>query len=275
MWTATTSQDFPNAHIVTAHFSDHRVDVFIPSDVTTESPMLVMHDGRNVFFPEYSTQGISWGILDLVTEKNFTSGRTPVVVSVWGTEAPIPGARYFELAPENLVASDKSLWGSLLTRADIAPAPLTGNHYHSIIVNEILPAVSALTGVVNERERTALCGSSMGGVTSIYGASLYPDVYGTVLSLSTHWAFWSDGFIEQVIQQIAAVQHPRIWIDRGDLDLDSNYIGLHEQADELFQSFGWQQGSEYQARVFAGTGHNEQAWAQRLPEVLRWWLGEK
>ena len=272
MWTSVKSRQFPDAHIVTATFSDHRVDVYVPPDVSVFSPVLVLHDGRNVFFPEHSTQGVSWGILDIFASDKKSLTPTPVVISVWGTDSEVAGARYFELAPQNVLAQNDDFWGTLLSRAEIPMAPLRGNEYQALIVEQVLPAVSAFTGIQLQRERTALCGSSMGGLTSLYGATLYPNVYGTVLSLSTHWAFWSEGFIDQVIGNLVAVGMPRIWLDRGDLDLDANYVGLHEHAAQLLIDCGWNSGVAFQARVFEGTGHNEGAWAQRISEVLHWWL---
>ena len=33
----------------------HRVDVWVPADLNPETPVLVMHDGKNLFMPEFST----------------------------------------------------------------------------------------------------------------------------------------------------------------------------------------------------------------------------
>jgi hypothetical protein len=42
----------------------HRVDVWVPGDLNPETPVLVMHDGKNLFIPEHSTFGATWGLLD-------------------------------------------------------------------------------------------------------------------------------------------------------------------------------------------------------------------
>jgi len=272
MWTANSSSEFPQAHIVTSRFKNHRVDLYVPPDVSTNSPVMVMHDGRNVFFPENSTQGVSWGVLNAIYSGKISTAQFPVVVSVWGTTAEIPGARYFELAPQNMLEKDVLMWGSLLQRADISLSPLSGNDYQAMIVNDVLPEVSHLTGVKLQRNKTAICGSSMGGLASLYGASLYPEIYGTVLSLSTHWAFWAASFIEEALKLLPTQEKARIWIDRGDQDLDELYEGLHEQAEKFLLQHGWQTGTQLQARVFSGTGHSETAWASRIYEVIEWWL---
>ena len=271
-WTSVQSKEFPNAHIVTATFDNHRVDVFVPNAVTSLSPLLVMHDGRNVLFPEHSTGGVSWGVLDAIHDVHQSFDNPPIVVSVWIGDSQVPGARYFELAPQNMLEEDPALWGTLLARAEIAPAPLGGNHYHHLIVDEIIPAVQELTGVQPTPERTAICGSSMGGVASLYGSILYPDVYGTVMSLSTHLAFWANEFTERLIEQLPTHPRPRIWIDRGNLDLDEHYIGLHERAVDALMRRGWREGEGLAAHVFEGTGHHERAWSNRIAEILTWWL---
>lgn len=272
MWTAVVSNEFPHAHILTASITNHRVDLYVPPDVSTDSPVVVMHDGRNVLFPEHSTQGVSWGVLDAIYSGKISSRQLPVVVSVWGSTSEKPGARYFELAPQNVLEQNPAMWGSLLKQADISLSPLAGNNYHAMIVNDVLPEVTHLTGVRLSRHKTAMCGSSMGGLTSLYGSSLFPEIYGTVLSLSTHWAFWSDGFIEEVLKLLPIREKARIWIDRGDQDLDALYEGLHERAEAYLLQHDWQTGSQLQAQVFPGTGHSESAWASRIDDVLDWWL---
>ena len=272
LWEAVTSRQFPDANILTKRIDDHRVDVFVPRDVNRQSPVLVMHDGKNVFFPEFATTQVSWGVIDAISNQGIPANKAPVVVSVWGTESDVPGARYFELAPENVLIQDEKLWGSLLTRANIPMSNLNGNQYQSLIATKVLPGVADAIGVDLNRNRTAICGSSMGGLASIYGASLYPDSYGTVLSLSTHWAFWNEGFIEALLALLPEADKPRVWIDRGDLDLDVNYIGLHERAEDILVNRGWKQGVNLNSRIFAGTGHNESAWAGRISEVINWWL---
>ncbi|MFM2433879.1 MAG: hypothetical protein RI974_619, partial [Actinomycetota bacterium] len=46
--------DLAGGRIDTYEFDKHRVDVWVPPSVSDTTPVLVMHDGKNVFFSEHS-----------------------------------------------------------------------------------------------------------------------------------------------------------------------------------------------------------------------------
>jgi len=250
-------------------FSDHRVDVLVPADLSPSTPVLVMHDGKNLFWDEQSSFGNSWGVVGAVE----SSADKPVVIGIWGLVNPdFPAVRMFELAPQQALEEQPKLWGEILQFAKTEQHEAFADKYHAMIADQIIPEVVHLLNIDLAPERTALAGSSMGGITSLYAASIYPLLYGTVLSLSTHWAYWDPEIIPAVINRISTEPRTRIWIDRGDLELDAMYEGLHERAAELLRSRGWQDGHELQAHVFEGTNHSEPAWRERLPQILNWWL---
>jgi enterochelin esterase-like enzyme len=112
----------------------------------------------------------------------------------------------------------------------------------------------------------------MGGLTSLYGAALYPEFYGTVLSLSTHLAYWDRKIIPDLLSMLSHNPRARIWIDRGTEELDAMYEGLHEEAADYLRANGWQDEHQLQAHVFEGTNHSEPVWRDRLPQILNWWL---
>jgi len=270
-WIDSEHADLVKARIITSVFDDHRVDVYVPDEVTNETPVLVMHDGKNLFWPEYSTMGNTWGVISVVQQLPVR----PVVVGVWIKDEPdVPMIRLFELTPQDVIEADPSIWTNMLVAANAGEGIPIGNEYHRMIVQEIVPAVAVEIGLEFDRKRTALCGSSMGGLTSIYAAALYPEFYGTVLSLSTHWAYWDRKIIPDLLSLLSRDPRARIWIDRGTEELDAMYEGLHEEAADYLRDNGWQEGHELQANVYPGTNHSEPVWQDRLPEILKWWLSE-
>ena len=63
-------------------FDEHRVDVLLPKNLHAQSPVLVVHDGMNVFFKKYASTGNTWQIIEAID-----SGRIlgdPMVIAVWG-----------------------------------------------------------------------------------------------------------------------------------------------------------------------------------------------
>ena len=268
-WIESENPDLVDAKIITSVFNDHRVDVYVPDEVTAQTPVLVMHDGKNLFWPEFSTMGNTWGVIPVVQQLAVR----PVVIGVWIKDVPeVPMIRLFELTPENVIVSDPSIWTNMLAAANAGTGTPIGNEYHRMIVQDIVPVVATQLGLELDRERTALCGSSMGGLTSLYGAALYPDFYGTVLALSTHWAYWDRKIIPDLLSMLSHNPRARIWTDRGTQELDAMYEGLHEEAADYLRSNGWVDGAQLQARVYPGTNHSEPVWRDRLPEILQWWL---
>ncbi len=258
-----------SSEIFSKDFSEHRVDVLVPNDLNPDTPVLVMHDGKNIFLDDLASFGQSWGVVGAVEASDIK----PVVIGVWGLVNPeFPAVRMFELAPQQVLEAQPELWGQILQFVNTEPHDAFSDKYHSMIAQEIIPEVVRLLGIALKPECTALAGSSMGGITSLYGASLYPNLYGTVLSLSTHWAFWDPEIIPAVLNRISTEPRTRIWIDRGDLELDAMYEGLHERAAEVLRARGWQDGHELQAHVFVGTNHSEPVWRERFPQILDWWL---
>ncbi len=252
-------------------FANHHVDVLVPAEISSSTPLLVMHDGKNVFLDSQASFGNSWGVVDAVHNRQLK----PVVIGVWGLINPeFPAIRMFELAPQKVLEENPNLWGQILQFINTEPHAAFSDDYHEMIATRILPQVAEGLGIEIARERTALAGSSMGGLTSLYGASLYPELYGTVLSLSTHWAFWDPEIIPALLRRISTAPRTRIWLDRGDLELDAQYEGLHEAAADYLREHGWQDGALLHAEVFYGTNHSEPVWRDRLPQVLNWWIGD-
>jgi len=269
LWNQSEHPGLVAAKIITSSFSSHRVDVYVPDDVNSQTPVLVMHDGKNLFWSEFSTMGQTWEVVGAVQALSLR----PVVVGVWNKDEPDePMIRFFELTPQRVIEADSSIWTQMLTASNAGNHPPVGDEYHRMIVDDILPAVAGDLGLELTRGRTAIAGSSMGGLTSLYGAALYPQVYGSVLSLSTHWAYWDRKIIPDLLSMLSHNPRARIWTDRGTEELDAMYEGLHEEAADYLRANGWQDGRELQAHVFPATNHSEPVWRDILPQILNWWL---
>jgi len=270
-WQEMHHDDVVEAKILSREVEGHRVDVYVPDDVSAQTPILVMHDGKNLFWPEFSSMGETWGVIDAVQSLQ----KRPIVIGVWiADDSEEPLIRYFELAPQSTLEADPTLIGTMLTDANIVEHALLGDAYHALIAETLIPEIAVMFGLELDSSRIALCGSSMGGLTSLYGVSRYPKLYGTALSLSTHLALWNPNIIEAVLSEISTQPRTRIWIDRGTEELDALYAGLHERAAAYLESKGWVTSSQLQARVYPGTNHSEPVWRDRLPEILNWWLQE-
>jgi predicted alpha/beta superfamily hydrolase len=82
-----------------------------------------------------------------------------------------------------------------------------GDVYLDLLEHEVLPAVRAACTdvplVETARAGRVLCGTSIGGVSALYGALTRPQVFGGALALSPS-AWVDDGFLLRLVQQRGA-----------------------------------------------------------------------
>lgn len=259
--------------IETAEFDNHRVDVWVPDTVVAGTPILVMHDGQNIFYPEYTIHNQTWDILRAISEGRVHAKHLPIVVAVWGlngTQA-FDKSRLYELCPEDVLVDNPDVY-QMADKAEFDAGKLVGNRYQAMIAQKILPTIAQNHGVQLHPHRTAIMGSSMGGLASLYGLAKHPDIYGTALCFSTHWAYWEPVFIESLIALLPEPGTHRVWTDRGSLNLDALYELPHREAIAQLLSRGYVRDIDFQAHIFDGTDHNELAWSRRIEYPLNWWL---
>jgi enterochelin esterase-like enzyme len=147
-----------------------------------------------------------------------------------------------------------------------------GNAYHQLIAEKILPTIAAEFGVELARERTAMGGSSMGALTSLYGLIKYPELYGTALAYSTHWPLGGNEMIDEYIARLPEPGSHRIWSDGGTIELDALYAPYQEYFKARMTDKGYREGVDYIEAVYPNTGHSELWWAGRVEHPINWWL---
>jgi predicted alpha/beta superfamily hydrolase len=248
------------------------VDVLLPpGPADVARPLLLAHDGQNVFEPGFSFGGVPWGVdvalKALVDCDIINEAQMPMVIAPWNRDGFGRAADY---APERFVrANPQALAGfeEFYDRIDWC-----GDEYVRWCADDLLPLANNF-GYEIDPHNIAVMGSSMGGLASAYALALRPDIYSTALCLSTHWP---PGGHELVRQMIDALPNPqigaRMWFDHGDQGLDASYGEFQATADARMRERGYVEGSQWHSEFFPGTDHNEQSWAARLPQVLAWWL---
>lgn len=144
-----------------------------------------------------------------------------------------------------------------------------GDTYLDLLEHEVLPAVRALLGadlLSDAAEDRVLLGTSIGGVSALYGALTRPAVFGGAIALSPS-AWVGDGFLTRVARE------------RGDVGARiATDIGQNEQPVirahclELFEALSAHGGGRVLAADVDGL-HNEDSWRARLPRLLEHVLG--
>ena len=258
--------------IVSRICDGHRVDVLRPSQLSASTPVLVMHDGMNVFFERYASTGQTWQV-----SESLAAGRVigdPLVIAVWGeggTKKFNP-RRINEFLCDDIVAEQPHLWDTLNPLLTPPSRESRGNYFLDLIANEILPVILAECGIEHKAERTALVGCSVAGVAAIYAIAKRPDVFGAALGFSSHWEFGGSDLIDALVSRLGAPQGRTIWSDSGTEGLDAASAPLNTYFGQQLAAHGWTEHEDCETPIFWGTGHSESFWARRFEYPVNMWL---
>jgi predicted alpha/beta superfamily hydrolase len=247
------------------------VDVWLPPGYERSRrkryPVVYMHDGQNLFDPQLSYTRVDWGVDETLT-RLIAAGqvRPAIVVAVWNTPRRVP-----EYMPQRAIeaAGAAALTGF---EKQFNSAPLA-DAYLKFLVTELKPFVDANYRTLRRRDDTIIMGSSMGGLISLYAAAEYPEVFGGVGAISTHWPAGNGIVVEYLKQQLPSPRTHRIYYDFGTATLDAEYEPYQRRVDELMRKAGYREGRNWVTRKFEGAEHNERAWRARLDIPFTFLLG--
>ena len=272
--------------IVQSKYADaRRVQVWLPSSYTPNGPrhaVLYMHDGQNLFDPETSYGGKEW-MVDEVLDRLTREGRVrpTIVVGIWNTpkrlQEYVP-AKAFTHLPPKYMSRVRGLYGG---------DPLSDG-YLRFIVHELKPRIDRDFRVKTGRPDTAIMGSSMGGLISLYAVNEYPQVFGGGGMVSTHWPLFlpaedgsitgeeyevvSSAFERYLAPALPSPKSHRLYFDHGSESLDATYARYQQRINAIVARRGYRQGVNWISRNFPGQAHNEVSWASRVDIPLRFLL---
>ncbi|MEG3183687.1 alpha/beta hydrolase-fold protein [Novilysobacter erysipheiresistens] len=259
--------------VSSAHVAPRNVDVWLPpsygDDPTKRYPVLYMHDGQNLFDPALSYTGVDWGVDEAMTRLIEEGAvREAIVVGIWNTPR-----RFQEYMPRKPVTGD-----ALPSGVDGVPplptADIASDAYLRFLVDELKPWIDATYRTRPGRDDTFVMGSSMGGLISLYAAAEYPEVFGGVGTLSTHWPVGDGIVIDWLAEHLPDPATHRLYFDHGTTTLDAGYAPYQQRMDERVRAVGYVEGDNWSTRVFEGAGHNEAAWRERIEIPLKFLLGD-
>lgn len=220
--------------------------------VARRFPVLYLQDGQNVFSRQRPrSQGLSWNA-DTTARKLILDGL---------------------IAPIILVAIDNSGEGRA---AEYTPVPWKGKggraaDYASVLVTKIKPFIDRTYRTLPGPETTAVGGSSLGGLFSLYAGLRMPDIFGGVMVMSPS-VFWGNGHI---IREVEACSRPavRIWLDVGQRETATMRKGLRKLLRALTRS-GWRRDRALRHATLRASEdpegrHDESSWGRRFGRALR------
>ena len=214
-------------------------------------PVLYMQDGQNIFDTHPEAPG-EWRMDETCVELIAAGSIEPFII------VGIPHAGQGR-APEYLTTP---------ALEDVEPR---GDAYVEFLVSQVLPRVQRVYRVKTGPEHTAIGGSSLGALISLYAGMKHPDVFGKVLAESPSlrirgreiWREAFDGFSKAPGTVVIGMGGKE---SRND---EENRLLLEslESFKQWLSSRG--AGEGITVTVEPEAGHNEQAWAARLSRSLR------
>lgn len=257
-----------------------RVTIWLPPGYDAgraRYPVVYMHDGQNLFDRKRSNFDKIWAA-DKAALRLISAGKVRPFIIV-GIDQPGP-ARYRQYFPQALhVLAPPTVRASVEA---MAKAPLTGDAYLRFLVAELKPKIDRDFRTLKGPQHTAIIGSSMGGLISCDAFLRHPRIFGRAGCISTHTPLVDPGNIGSFREDIAAAWRAylakhlgkprgrRLWMDHGTETLDAFYAPYQQRIDAQIIAAGWLKGIDFESRVYAGTPHEENAWAARMDDIFGW-----
>lgn len=269
-------ENFESKHVKPRH-----VEIWLPEEYEANPaekfPVLYMHDGQNVFNPETAMGNIPWDADDVAAKLIMQNKIKPVIiVAAWCTDI-----RYFEYFPEKaaayLSAEDKEQMENVRLQMGVKKSDYMADEYLKFLTSELKPYIDKKYRTLPDMENTSICGSSMGGLISLYAICEYPGIFGQAACVSTHWPVLfdnsnmapSEAIRTYLKKNLPSPKNHNIYFDFGTATLDQYYEVHQEKVDAIMQEKGYSKGHNWVTQKFEGAEHNEKAWQARMDVILQ------
>ena len=220
-------------------------------------PVVYFQDGQNIFDPRTAYTGEAWNAgAAALAQASAGAMDLPILVGIYN----VGRERIDEYAPTRGIVRDYE-GREIRSRA-------RARAYARFVVEEVKPFVDGGYPTLPEREHTAIVGSSMGALATLFAALWHPGVFGAagLLSPST---WWDDLAPVRLVRALRRRPEVRLWLDIG--TAEEGWEKTRLLRDALVDR-GWREGEDLHYVEAEGEGHNEGAWARRIGPALAWLL---
>jgi len=238
-------------------------------------PVLYMHDGQMLFDAETTWNKKAWEMDDTAGRLIASDSVRPfIIVGIFNL--PTRLCDYLPSDIDSMMAEGgekeamKELFSSSKKR---------GGEYVDAIVYSIKPFVDSLFYTDASASATAIAGSSMGGLISLYAFCKYPDVFGSAICMSTHFSTsatrpeLANAEMQYALEHMPDAASHKIYFDNGTMPCDDAYTPFFFKMVKLFEDNGYGKESLLY-REFPGQWHSESDWASRVHIPLYFIFGK-
>ncbi len=225
-----------------------RITALLPHDYEhTERryPVLYLQDGQNLF-DDYAPYG-NWALdkkLAQLAEKNMAD---VIIIAI-------------DHARENRVVE---FTPSLKTKLGAGE----GKQYVRFLAETLKPFVDKHFRTIPDRAHTAIGGSSMGGLISIYAGLMYPEVYSKLLIFSP--SLWVAPNIHFHSIHMEEPYDMKIYIYGGEGE-SVNMVPNIKKFKRALEESGSAANIQFKVSIDPKGEHNEERWGKEFPKALKW-----
>lgn len=229
---------------ITPYGLTRRTFVYLPDDWQTSGkkyPVLYMFDGHNLFFDSTATYGTCWGL------KEYCDAHPNWIIA----------------APECNHEGNKRLEEYCPYQSDwFGGIAGTGHEYMEWLTKEFKPMMDKRYPTLPGRANTAIGGSSMGGLMSLYALLQYNDTFSRAAALSP--SIWvSPEKLSGLVGRAKLEPGTVLYMDYGSREMgnhDGMRCGFAEMCAKVMT-----RGIHLTSRIVPGGTHSEASWEKQLP----------
>ncbi len=224
-----------------------RIWIYLPPDYKHSNksyPVFYAHDGQNLFDAATSFSG-EWGIDESMDSLFVLGSKSSIIVGIDN------GGEY---RLEELTPWSNAKYGG-------GKAGL----YADFIIKTLKPYIDSAFRTLPEQKNTGVFGSSLGGLTSLYMALQYPNIFGKVGVFSP--SFWFSEEVYKMAENLNKKQDCKIYILAGrteDKDLENEVLRMKQILEtKKFKK-------NLKVEILPDGQHNEWFWRREFPKVYQW-----
>lgn len=210
-------------------------------------PVMYMFDGQNLFSDYEATYGKSWGLADYL---DYT--RTPLIIAAVECDTKGNG-RLSEYSPVDFSMPDGT------------PIKGRGKKYMDWLTRTFKPYIDENVRTLPDRKNTAICGSSMGGLMTVYALSAYNRYFSRGAALSP--SLWvSGGSVPPFVEKGRYGKDTVLYTDYGSKEFKNHEVQKKAFIDCAAYLAG--KGVNVTSRIIYGGTHCEASWERQIPVFM-------
>ena len=148
-----------------------------------------------------------------------------------------------------------------------------GEKFIDYIADSLIPLINESFHTKQEKESTAIAGSSMGGIMAFYAGVFRYDKFGFSLDFSPAFFLYKKSSWDYLLKtfNISPEHKVRFFLYSGGQDFEKKFVEPTKRTYQYLKSLGFDD-RQVALLIDLDERHNEDAWHKHLKEALTFWL---